>query len=192
MKRATRIFSLLTAGVFAPLSAGHSQVAAQVQPVLGARTAAIIEVDGHRFRDLDRNGKLTPYEDCRLPIETRVADLLSRMTLEEKAPFLMHPVYLKDDQVTKRHFASFDVRSNLRPRALAELLNKLQALSEQGRLGIPLTFSTDPKNQFSATFGTSMAASGFSQWPDPTGFGAIGDAKWYAASVQSPRKNIAR
>jgi len=36
-------------------------------------------------RDLNKNGTIEPYEDWRLPIETRVNDLLGRMTPEEKA-----------------------------------------------------------------------------------------------------------
>src|SRR3974377_1248030 len=44
--------------------------------------------DGFAFRDLNKNGRLDPYEDTRLPIEERVEDLLSQMTLEEKAGML--------------------------------------------------------------------------------------------------------
>ncbi|SEG53514.1 beta-glucosidase [Thermomonospora echinospora] len=36
-------------------------------------------------RDLNRNGTIEPYEDWRRPVETRVSDLLGRMTPEEKA-----------------------------------------------------------------------------------------------------------
>jgi beta-glucosidase-like glycosyl hydrolase len=36
-------------------------------------------------RDLNKNGTIEPYENWRLPVETRVNDLLSRMTTEEKA-----------------------------------------------------------------------------------------------------------
>jgi hypothetical protein len=41
--------------------------------------------DNFEFRDLNNNGQLEPYEDSRLPVETRVTDLLSRMTVAEKA-----------------------------------------------------------------------------------------------------------
>ncbi|WP_197042850.1 discoidin domain-containing protein [Microbispora rosea] len=40
-------------------------------------------VDG--ARDLNKNGTIEPYENWRLPVETRVNDLLGRMTPEEKA-----------------------------------------------------------------------------------------------------------
>ncbi|MGW5417447.1 discoidin domain-containing protein [Actinomadura geliboluensis] len=36
-------------------------------------------------RDLNKNGSIEPYEDWRRPVEERVADLLGRMTAEEKA-----------------------------------------------------------------------------------------------------------
>ncbi len=39
---------------------------------------------GLSFRDLNKNGRLDPYEDPRRPVEERVADLLAQMTLEEK------------------------------------------------------------------------------------------------------------
>jgi hypothetical protein len=42
------------------------------------------------FRDLNKNGKLDPYEDLGLLIEERVEDLLQQMSLEEKAGLLFH------------------------------------------------------------------------------------------------------
>jgi len=44
-----------------------------------------IIIEGIRFRDLNKNGKLDVYEDNRQAIEDRVDDLLSQMTIEEKA-----------------------------------------------------------------------------------------------------------
>src|SRR4051812_34868180 len=49
-----------------------------------------LEQDGHTFRDLNGNGRLDPYEDSRLPVEERVADLLAQMTLEEKVGLMFH------------------------------------------------------------------------------------------------------
>src|SRR4026208_1692917 len=42
------------------------------------------------FRDLNKNGKLDPYEDPRRPIDERVEDLLAQMTLGEKAGLMFH------------------------------------------------------------------------------------------------------
>ena len=52
--------------------------------LLGDR-ALILTIDGYSYRDLNKNGQLDPYEDKRLPTETRLDDLISQMTLEEKA-----------------------------------------------------------------------------------------------------------
>jgi beta-glucosidase len=48
--------------------------------------------DGQAFRDLNKNGVLDPYEDPRRPIEERIEDLLSQMTLEEKAGLMFHMI----------------------------------------------------------------------------------------------------
>ena len=50
------------------------------------------------FRDLNKNGKLDIYEDSRQPVDARVEDLLSQMTLEEKVGQMFHPpVLIKPD-----------------------------------------------------------------------------------------------
>jgi len=59
------------------------------QPVLGTRSAGIIEKHGLKFKDLNKNGKLDKYEDWRLTAEERSKDLLSKMSLEEKAGFMV-------------------------------------------------------------------------------------------------------
>lgn len=53
--------------------------------------APVLEQGGIRFRDLNKNGKLDIYEDPRHPIEERVEDLLSQMTLEEKVGLMFQP-----------------------------------------------------------------------------------------------------
>ncbi len=52
-------------------------------PVLETASDGINIVNGSR--DMNKNGTIEPYEDWHLPIETRVNDLLSRMTMQEKA-----------------------------------------------------------------------------------------------------------
>jgi len=54
------------------------------QVPLSSRVTQIIEVDGLRFRDLDGDGQLTPYEDWRLTAAERAADLVARMSPDEK------------------------------------------------------------------------------------------------------------
>ena len=48
--------------------------------------------DGTRYRDLNRNGVMDPYEDPRLPVAERVADLVSRLSLEEKAGLMIQTI----------------------------------------------------------------------------------------------------
>jgi beta-glucosidase len=59
------------------------------QPELGLKTVQLLEADGYRFKDLNKNDKLDKYEDWRLTTDERVADLLGQMTLEEKVGFML-------------------------------------------------------------------------------------------------------
>ena len=61
------------------------------QPELGARKAPVLTEGKYHFKDLNKNGRIDPYEDWRLPMEDRIADLGSQMTLEEKAGLMFHP-----------------------------------------------------------------------------------------------------
>ncbi len=55
-------------------------------PVLETRDdgVALITKDNLQFRDMNKNGQLDDYEDWRLTPEERVADLLSKMSLDDK------------------------------------------------------------------------------------------------------------
>lgn len=172
----------------------HGQGAARRQPTLGARSAPIIQVRGLKFKDLNRNGRLDPYEDWRLSPSARARDLVSRMTLEEKAGMMMHgtarsagPMGMVgagaayDTAATGRLIRdaavnSFITRLRGDPSTLATQNNALQEIAEGTRLGIPLTISTDPRNHFQYTLGASVQSGGFSQWPETLGFAALRDA----------------
>ena len=60
-----------------------------VQPVLGHRNAEILKIDNLEFKDLNKNHKLDKYEDWRLPVDERIKDLISKMTIEEKIGFMI-------------------------------------------------------------------------------------------------------
>src|SRR5215472_1466659 len=107
--------------------------------------------DGFAYRDLNQNGRLDPYEDQRRPIAERVEDLLSQMTLEEKAGLMFHTMAGMDleggpfpgmpsatELVTRRHMNHFNVLRGGEPRQLAEWHNRLQALAAETRLGVPV------------------------------------------------------
>ncbi|MFN3999997.1 glycoside hydrolase family 3 protein [Algoriphagus sp.] len=59
------------------------------QAELGNRTAPLLEIDSFKFKDLNKNGTLDPYEDWRLPVDQRINDLIAQMTLEEKVGFML-------------------------------------------------------------------------------------------------------
>ena len=60
-----------------------------VQPELGTRSVKILEQDGYQFKDLNKNGELDRYEDWRLSADERSGDLLSKMSVDEKAGFML-------------------------------------------------------------------------------------------------------
>ena len=60
-----------------------------IQLPLGSRTVEILKVNGLQFKDLNKNHQFDKYKDWRLPIEERVNDLVSKMTIEEKIGFML-------------------------------------------------------------------------------------------------------
>jgi beta-glucosidase len=60
------------------------------QPELERRSISLLEVDGLKFKDLARTGKLEPYEDWRLPAEDRADDLAKRLSLEDATGLMVH------------------------------------------------------------------------------------------------------
>ena len=172
---------------------GTPQTAVQME--LGRRSVTLITVDGLQFKDLNKNGRLDEYEDWRRTPAERAKDLVGQMTLEEKAGAMMHgsarstgppgvpgagseyDFEAAKKMIEVRKINSFITRLSARPEKFAGQNNKLQAIAESGRLGIPATISTDPLNHFQNTAGASAVGNGFSQWPETLGFAAIGDAE---------------
>lgn len=58
-------------------------------PSIESRRKAVLTVDGCRFRDLNGDGELTPYEDWRLTPHRRAADLCSRLSVSQKAGLMI-------------------------------------------------------------------------------------------------------
>ncbi len=151
--------------------------------------------DGMIFRDLNKNGRLDVYEDPRRPLEERVDDLISQMTLEEKAGLMFHTIMAVGQDgclvekpgmfsvhptsyfVLEKLLNHFNVHQLPSPLLAAEWHNRLQKLAEQTRLGIPVTISSDPRHGFSHNVVANLKADNFSQWPEPIGLAASGDEK---------------
>lgn len=50
----------------------------------------ILTVNGLKFKDLNKNGKLDPYEDWRLPADVRAKDLAKQMSVEQIAGLMLY------------------------------------------------------------------------------------------------------
>src|ERR1035437_4836327 len=93
MKRSAVITAMIAAaaaGLIWMLASPPPSAAAPAQPKIEARKAKVLSKDGLQFRDLNKNGTLDRYEDWRLPLDQRVADLVSKMTVEEKVGLMIH------------------------------------------------------------------------------------------------------
>ncbi len=192
-RRALAVLATLAAPSAAPRRAAAQQAPPTAQPPLGTRGGPTIEQGGLRFRDLNRNGTLEPYEDWRLTPEARARDLVARMTVDEKAGAMMHGtartvgamgtagVGAHYDTAADRvlidsaKVTSMITRLGGDPATLAAENDALQEIAEHTRLGIPITVSTDPRHHFQYVIGASVAPGRFSQWPEPLGLAAIGD-----------------
>ncbi len=139
--------------------------------------------------DLNKNGKMDPYENPNLPVDKRIDDLLSRMNINEKTCQLVtlygYGAVLTDQQPTKAWLdttwkdgiANIDEQLNggrkesnlLWPPSLhAEALNNVQRFFiEQTRLGIPVDFTNEGISGLKAYKATSF--------PDEIGQGSTWD-----------------
>ena len=117
----------------------------------------ILDVDGLKFKDLNKNGELDVYEDWRLDTEDRVADLLSKLTPAEKAAFLIQtdmPAAVgtaeNESTETVRYYTSvygithmLDNNGSGDPAAMSRRHNGGQAAAEATAYGIPITVTSD-------------------------------------------------
>lgn len=149
--------------------------------------------EGVRFRDLNRNGIMDPFEDPRLTPELRTEDLLRRLSLAEKVGLLFQTVIEVGSDgsllespglisksptstvVLEKHINHFNVHHLDSARDAATWNNRLQALAERAPHGIPVTISTDPRHSFTENSGVAFTAGPFAQWPDALGLAAIDD-----------------
>lgn len=187
---------------FVVFSAGKGKAAKELYAQLG-KEAPQLTVDGQVFRDLNKNGNLDIYEDSHSNLDARVEDLLSQMTMEEKAgcmfvsmtgmtkeglpydkpeisknPFdllvaLMVPS--ASELLIAKKINSVNILNAYDPDIMARFNNNLQKIAERMRLGIPVTIATDPRHSADNNPGASILTSSFSNWPNPLGLAATRD-----------------
>ncbi|MCK6210841.1 glycoside hydrolase family 3 C-terminal domain-containing protein [Georgenia sp. EYE_87] len=190
----------------------HSNAGGKNAPEVEARVKPVIKKGQREFRDLNANGQVDTYEDWGKSPSQRAADLVSRMTLEEKAG-LIHitserrgapagtvvddPYAPTVGYVEDRNIRYLVIRDNPTAAQLADRANDYQELAEASRLGIPVVFTSNPRNHVNPDqqFGISEATGQFSLWPgslglaashDPgvvRGFAEIAREEWRAAGI---------
>ena len=190
MNQMTRIFALTTLSAALLGGCGSDSDSSSdryTQPTLGYRSVLLLTEDGYRFKDLNRDGALNPYEDWRLDSATRAGDLLARMSLAQKAGLMMHGTLSLNSAgridfdamssvLNNNYVNTFITRMSGDPAHIAADNNSLQQNVEAIGLGIPVTISTDPRNHFTNDpNATSVSAGAFSQWPELLGFAALQD-----------------
>ena len=163
------------------------------------KEAPVLSSNGFQYRDLNKNGKLDTYEDKRVDLENRVEDLLSQMSIEEKAGLLFFNIIMMDkdgdllevpsltdpfswvmesssSMVVKKHMNHFNVLMIPSAKAMVTWHNHLQKMAERTRLGIPVTIGSDPRHNRMENIGAAIATDFLSRWPSQLGLGAIGDS----------------
>ncbi|MFY8013611.1 MAG: glycoside hydrolase family 3 N-terminal domain-containing protein [Saprospiraceae bacterium] len=175
------------------------------QPVIEHRAVNILHDKQFHFKDLNKNNSLDVYEDWRKPLDLRVANLVSLMTLEEKVGMLLintlnagekgkmtdAAVDLIEKQKMTRFIFRNTIKSNpvstgagngfagaqISPFEAAQFMNAVQELSERTRLGIPALFKSNSRNhiEFDARAGINVESGSFSSWPKESGLAATRD-----------------
>ena len=171
--------------------------------------APIITINDKSFRDLNKNGKLDVYEDATKKINERIDDLISQMTIDEKAGSMFITVIgINEDgslsesptfsnifsflfpssskMIVNQKMNHFNIMATHKKENMLKWYNNIQKIGEKSRLGIPITIASDPRHGVSKSPVTSNT-SFFSKWPSALGLGAIGDS-----SIVREHANIVR
>lgn len=100
-------------------------------------------------RDLNKDGIIEPYEDWHNTVSTRVDDLISRMTPEEKISQMFFSPDNIDDLDTKAGYVfSYGTEDFMR--------NSQIKVAKESRLGIPINFTGDKVQGWKTVFPTQL------------------------------------
>jgi beta-glucosidase len=182
-----------------------AQKSSPQQPLIEHRAVNLLHEKQFIFKDLNKNQKLDVYEDWRQPLDKRVANLVSQMTLEEKVGMLLINTlnagekgtltegavdYIENQKMTRFIFRN-TIKNNpvntgagngfagvqISPYEAAQFMNAVQELSERTRLGIPSLFKSNSRNhmEIDARAGINVESGSFSSWPKESGLAATRD-----------------
>jgi beta-glucosidase len=120
-----------------------------------------------------------PYEDARMPVRERVADLLSRMTLQEKVGQMTqterYQVYDDTTPITTWNLGSIlsgggSTPAQNNPTAWADMVDRFQRAALATRLHIPLLYGIDAVHGDANMYGATV-------FPHNIGLGATRDPR---------------
>jgi len=188
------LIAILLTGVYIKSYSTYKEAAKLI-----GKEAPVLSIDGHDFRDLNKNGKLDAYEDYRVNIEDRITNLVGQMSLEEKAgamfitmaamnsngdlsetKSILNPIsYMVEGNsamVIGKNMNHLNTLQSTTPEAMVVWHNNIQKLAERTRLGIPITLATDPRHGVPNAPGASIYSPFFSSWPSTLGLAATRDS----------------
>jgi len=129
-----------------------------------------------------------PYQDASLDPEARVADLVDRLELEDKAGLMFQPMATIGDfdapgmmgspstrKILDRRINHVNILTAPSAREIAEWYNAVQAEALSRGPSIPVTLSSDPRHAFSNNPAAALLSGPFTQFPDLLGFAALDD-----------------
>ncbi len=154
---------------------------------LKTATLDLLDVDGLRFKDFNKDGELQPYEDWRLSAEERAEDLLSRLNDKQKAAQMAHMTLVT---LKESWFNNLDIGFALTytyfgesKETAVEKMNYVQALCEESEYAIPAVFSMD------SVIGVSWI-NGATILPDAITLAATGDAELVRELAEIQRQEM--
>ena len=159
----------------------------------GPQLTTITAPDGTRFRDLDHDQQMAPFEDPRLAPAARADDLVRRLTVAEKVGLFFHTIIevgphgslMEGDGAVARSSTRrlvvdqlinhVNVHALPSARESAQWSNAIQELAATTPHAIPVTVSTDPRHSFTENSGAAFRSGAMSAWPEPLGLAALQD-----------------
>ena len=166
--------------------------AAALLAMLLAFTVPIGAADARPGGSSGRGQPVLPYRDPHLPVRQRVADLLGRMTLEEKVGQMTQaergavyddPSLIAEWQLGSVLSGGGSTPAENTPAAWLDMVNSFQAQALTTRLGIPLIYGVDAVHGHGNVFGATI-------FPHNIGLGATRDPELVEAIGQATAAEV--
>jgi beta-glucosidase len=150
----------------------------------------ILENDGKYFRDANGSKSLDVYEDWTKPVSARVADLVAKMSLEQKAGLMYINTHTPEADpadgkfvtpanskiVTDKKLRHVIYRLSQNLGDIANYNNQMQQLAEGLELGIPVVITSNPRNSASTDYtNITNVQDQHTFWPGTLGLAAARD-----------------